>query len=71
LFKQKTGENFSTVLLRIRLQHAREQLDRGASDLNQIAADCGFASGRYLDMNFRQLYGLPVAQYCLQKGEEA
>lgn len=70
LFKQRTGENFSTVLLRIRLQHACEQIDCGSGDLNKIASDCGFTSGRYLDMNFRQIYGLSVAQYRLRKGGE-
>lgn len=69
LFRLKTGQKFSTVLLEIRLQHVCEQLDHGTNDLNQIAYDCGFASKRHLDMNFKQAYGLSIVQYCIKRGE--
>lgn len=63
LFKQRTGENFSAALLRIRLERAKELMDLGTERLDQIAIRCGYASTRALDAAFRRAYGISVSQY--------
>ncbi len=70
LFKQRTGENFSSALAGIRLECARALMDQGVWDLNEIAGKSGFVSGRYLDTVFKQTYGYSAAQYRRRKERE-
>ena len=58
-FRRAFGESVGERLRRLRLEAAREALERPASDLAEVAAACGFADQSHLTRAFRAAYGLP------------
>ena len=62
LFKKETGKNFVAVLTEIRMNHAKELLERGVSP-EKAAAQCGYPNKKYFYDSFRQRFGMTVLQY--------
>ncbi len=71
LFKQETGESFVQMLNEIRIHHALELIEEGETDMNRIAASCGYYSRKYFLEVFKRVVGCPVTDYekHVQKGK--
>lgn len=61
--KEQTGESFSAYLLRIRIEKAREYLERTDYSNKEIAALTGFASVNTFYRNFQKLTGVSPKFY--------
>lgn len=62
-FKVETGKTFNDCLKHIRIAKAKELLRRGDMRVNEIAAEVGFADGRYFGQVFRELVGVTPSEY--------
>ena len=62
-FAESTGTTPARWLLETRLRRAADALTGGTLSVEQIAADCGFATGGALRQHFRQRYGVSPRQY--------
>ena len=63
LFKQETGQSFVRVLTEIRMEHAKEMLDAGVSDADEIARACGYYSKKYFLEVFKRFTGYRITDY--------
>ncbi len=63
MFKQKTGENFSDYLLRVRMEKASELLAGGGVKVNEAAAATGFKNAKYFSRLFRKYTGCSPREY--------
>ena len=70
-FKASTGETPHRYVMQRRLAAAALQLARGASPVNQVARDCGFASASHLCHAFRRQFGRSPATLRQQQGPSA
>ena len=57
LFKEVTGENFSSYLMTYRLNKARELLRTTDRKVSQVAADVGYANHSYFSKIYKQYLG--------------
>lgn len=57
LFKSREGVGFSKYLLKLRMEKARELLQKGDMSINEVAAMVGYASTSYFIANFKKYYG--------------
>lgn len=62
-FRRSFGESVGERLRRLRLEAAREALERPGSDLAEVAAACGFADQSHLTRAFRAVYGVTPGAY--------
>ena len=53
LFKE-SGENFKDYVVRIKMERAKEMMDSGSYNLNQIASELGYKDGRYLSQVYKK-----------------
>lgn len=63
LFKKETGKNFSSYLLKIRLDNAKLLLKNTNLTLSEIAAELGFDSQSYFSRLFKKETGLTPREY--------
>ena len=63
IFLQETGENLFDALRRLRVDAAKDRLERTQDRVAQIAVDCGFRSPTYLHRVFRQHVGMTPRAY--------
>ena len=61
LFQRQTGESFGRWRQRIRLHHARAQLEAGES-VTAVALNCGYASVSAFIAAFKKLFGRTPGQ---------
>jgi len=61
--KRVTGQTFGELLLKARLQHARELLLYTDRRVSQVAFECGFEDHAYFSRRFRQDLGLSPLEY--------
>ncbi len=61
--KRVTGQTFGELLLKARLQHARELLIYTDRRISQVAFECGFEDHAYFSRRFRQDLGLSPLEY--------
>jgi AraC family transcriptional regulator len=57
-FRRAFGESVGERLRRIRLESARDRLERPGSDLAEVALACGFADQSHLTRAFRAAFGV-------------
>ena len=69
LFKKETGKNFVPVLTQIRMEHAKELLDKGTS-LEETALRCGYLNKKYFYDIFKMHFGISASLYA-QKASQA
>ena len=62
LFKQHTGQSFTTYLTALRMQHAARRLQNGDA-VADTAAACGYVDVPYFSRVFRREFGVSPAQY--------
>lgn len=63
LFKEKTGENFSEYLTRIRVNKVKELLDSTDYKIVEICEMVGYDNPRYLSKVFKQYVGMTPREY--------
>jgi AraC family transcriptional regulator of arabinose operon len=63
LFKEQTGESVMDTLLKIRLRHAANLLEKSGLSIADIAAESGFNSPFYFTRQFTAFYGCPPMLY--------
>jgi YesN/AraC family two-component response regulator len=63
LYKQETGRNFSTVLLELRITHAKAMLVQTDRNLAGIASDCGYENYLSFKRAFSRSEGISPREY--------
>lgn len=63
LFKEKMGISPHAYAMKMRLEKACYQLVSGVSDINYIAAECGFSDRYAFSKAFKKYIGVPPAHY--------
>ena len=64
LFREKTGQHFSTFLTAIRMEHAQELLRADpAVSLQTVSEACGYPNRNYFTQVFRRYTGLTPAEF--------
>ena len=62
-FKQQNGENFSTYLEKLRLNHSTELLAKTDLAIGEISLLCGYLSVNTFTRAFRRMYGINATTY--------
>ena len=64
LFREKTGQHFSSFLTRTRMEKAQELLAQpGISVLAEVAASCGYPNKSYFCQVFKKFTGMTPGEY--------
>jgi len=63
VFRQQFGASPHDYLLRLRIDHARELLERTDTPIHQIADYCGFADIHHFSKAFKKIVGIPPGSY--------
>lgn len=67
LFKEQTGTTYIKFLTSVRLERARELLDRGKK-VSEVSSQCGFLSPRHFSEVFKKHVGMTPDQYRHSRG---
>ena len=70
IFKEETGETFTEVLIRTRMEKAKELLCSTNMKVAQISERVGFANVSYFGRSFREYYGSSPESYRKGTGED-
>ena len=63
MFKNKTGENFSSYLFQVRMKTAAELLEHGVSSVNRVAKAAGYKNTKYFSRLFKKYSGYTPRDY--------
>lgn len=63
IFRQWTGENISTYLTRLRMEHSRHLLKDPAASIQEVAKHVGYVDPHYFTKVFKKNEGLTPSQY--------
>lgn len=63
VFKKITGSAFSTYLMKLRIQAARDLLVQTALPIKEIVYQVGFEDYNYFNRTFKRMEGIPPAQF--------
>ena len=63
LFKEATGENFIEYLTNIRMEKAKELLQKSEMSMKEICAMCGYSDPNYFSRTFKKNVGLTPTEY--------
>ena len=63
LFKEATGENFIEYLTNIRIDKAKELLEKSDLSMKEICAMCGYSDPNYFSRTFKKNVGLTPTEY--------
>ncbi|MGL5259652.1 MAG: AraC family transcriptional regulator [Lachnospiraceae bacterium] len=63
MFKKNLGQNFSSLLQKIKLQHAKNYLDYSNHTISEITELVGYESSDHLSRTFKKMYHLTPSQY--------
>lgn len=66
LFKKEIGENFAKFLQNYRIEVARQLMDAGNTDTEEIAAMVGFSDAKYFSKVFKENVGVSVREYLIR-----
>lgn len=61
--KRATGHNFSTHLLNIRMERAKELLQKDSLKLQDVAESVGYSSSQYFSVCFKKYTGMTPSQF--------
>ncbi len=71
LFKEATGETFMDLLVRTRMQKARELLEHTALKNYEIAERVGYSDPHYFSIVFKKMTGRTPTEYAKEKRKNA
>ncbi len=63
VFTQETGEPPAQYVRRVRLERARQLLEREGQSVEEVASTCGFGSAETMRRRFQQRRGVPPSEY--------
>ena len=63
IFKEMTGETFTEVLIRTRMEKAKELLENTTMKNYEIAEKVGFADAHYFGISFKKMTGCTPTEY--------
>ncbi len=63
LFKDETGENFIEYLTSLRIQKAKEFLERGYLSIKEICFEIGYGDPNYFSRIFKKVVGVTPTEY--------
>ena len=69
IFKKETGESFSRYLTQVRMEKAKELLESGQFNVNEVSARTGYKSSQYFSITFRRYMGYSPSEAEAHKGE--
>lgn len=69
LFSRYVGSSFSTCLIHVRINHAKELLNFTNLSVEEISARCGFCNASHFVRLFRQREGLTPSQFRMHRNE--
>lgn len=58
VFRRETGEAFKDYVIRLRLEKARELLEKSSMSIREISEMCGYKNQRYFASSFKLHYGI-------------
>lgn len=67
IFKDLTGETFTEVLIRTRMEKAKELLENTTMKNYEIAEKVGFADPHYFGISFKKMTGCTPTEYAREK----
>ena len=67
IFKEETGETFTEVLIRTRMEKAKELLENTTLKNYEIAEKVGFADPHYFGISFKKMTGCTPTEYAREK----
>lgn len=67
IFKDLTGETFTKVLIRTRMEKAKELLENTTMKNYEIAEKVGFADPHYFGISFKKMTGCTPTEYAREK----
>ena len=67
IFKDLTGETFTEVLIRTRMEKAKELLENTTMKNYEIAEKVGFADPHYFGISFKRMTGCTPTEYAREK----
>jgi AraC-like DNA-binding protein len=62
ILKKQTGRTFHQILLRQRVEHARNLLEKGKLNCTEAAFQSGFHDSNYFSRAFRKIYGFSPSE---------
>jgi transcriptional regulator GlxA family with amidase domain len=62
-FRRETGFTPAVYVERLRVEAARNRLERGPDPVDQVAAACGFGTPETMRRAFARRVGIPPADY--------
>ncbi|MCP3983252.1 MAG: helix-turn-helix domain-containing protein, partial [bacterium] len=63
VFTQETGEPPAHYVQRVRVERARQLLEREGLGIEEVATTCGFGSAETMRRRFQQSLGVPPSEY--------
>lgn len=63
LFREQTGQHFSSYLMRVRMEKAKELLSQGGLTLQEIGERCSYPNKSYFCQVFRRYTGMTPGEY--------
>lgn len=70
VFTQESGEAPARYVQRVRVERARQMLERGVRNIEHVASECGFGSSETLRRRFQQAVGVSPSEYRALFGAE-
>ena len=67
IFKDETGETFTEVLIRTRMEKAKELLEKTTMKNYEIAEKVGFSDPHYFGISFKKMTGCTPTEYAREK----
>lgn len=67
IFKEMTGETFTEVLIRTRMEKAKELLENTTMKNYEIAEKVGFSDPHYFGISFKKITGITPTEYAREK----
>ena len=67
IFKDETGETFTEVLIRTRMEKAKELLENTTLKNYEIAEKVGFSDPHYFGISFKKMTGCTPTEYAREK----
>lgn len=67
IFKDETGETFTEVLIRTRMEKAKELLENTTMKNYEIAEKVGFSDPHYFGISFKKMTGCTPTEYAREK----
>ena len=67
IFKEMTGETFTEVLIRTRMEKAKELLENTTMKNYEIAEKVGFSDPHYFGISFKKMTGTTPTEYAREK----